>query len=132
MCRSRRSITVSRARLCSAMSICAAKATTPSNSGVRRLPGRRIPGPTDSPGTPGLIMTNEPSNIVVLPDPKDINARAAEWLVLLEEGNVSAEDLAAFRAWREASEKHRETFDRIAALWAGFERIKALDDLAVA
>ena len=73
-------------------------------------------------------MTKDKEKVVALPDSKSIAARAAEWIMLFEEGDVSAEDRAAFVAWRNASDKHREAFERLAALWGGFDRVRVLDD----
>lgn len=74
----------------------------------------------------------EKDNVVSLPDINAIYAEASEWLVLLEDGDVSAEDMAAFNAWCAKSERHRQAFDERAALWEGFDRVSALQDYAEA
>lgn len=66
----------------------------------------------------------------MIPDQKSIDAEAADWLVRLEEDNASAEDRAAFLAWRSASARHRDAFDRLAALWGDFDQAKVLADYA--
>ncbi len=65
-----------------------------------------------------------------IPDQKSIDAEAADWLVRLEEDNAPAEDRAAFLAWRSASARHRDAFDRLAALWGDFDQAKVLADYA--
>ncbi|MCK5746836.1 MAG: FecR domain-containing protein [Oricola sp.] len=69
-------------------------------------------------------------NLSVIPDQKTIDAEAADWLVRLEEEYVSAEDRAAFLAWRSVSARHRDAFDRLAKLWDGFDQAKVLSDYA--
>ena len=69
--------------------------------------------------------------IVSIPDVNTIYSEASEWLVLLEDGDVSAENLAKFKAWYAKSEKHREAFAERAALWKGFDQVALLNDIAV-
>ena len=69
-------------------------------------------------------------NVLSMPDMKDVNAEAAEWVVLLEDGELSAEDRAAFLAWRNASPRNREAFERLAALSGAFDDIAQLEDYA--
>lgn len=69
-------------------------------------------------------------NLSVIPDQKTIDAEASDWLVRLEEDYVSAEERAAFLAWRSASGRHRDAFDRLAKLWDGFDQAKVLSDYA--
>ncbi len=69
--------------------------------------------------------------LATMPDQKSIDAEAAEWLVLLEEDNVSAADRVAFLAWRGASARHRDAFERLVALWGAFDEAKVLADYAV-
>lgn len=44
--------------------------------------------------------------------PESIRAEAFEWRVLLSSGNPSAEELAAFEAWRHADSVHADAYDR--------------------
>lgn len=74
------------------------------------------------------IVMDKKENLSVIPDQKTIDAEAADWLVRLEEDYVSAEDRAAFLAWRSASARNREAFDRLSALWGGFDMAKVLAD----
>jgi len=66
-----------------------------------------------------------------MPDQKSIDAEAADWLVRLEEDNVSAADRVAFLAWRGASARNREAFERLLKLWGAFDEAKVLADYAV-
>ncbi|MEQ8178947.1 MAG: FecR domain-containing protein [Amphiplicatus sp.] len=69
-------------------------------------------------------------NLSTIPDQKSIDAEAADWLVRLEEDQVPPEDRAAFLAWRGASARHRDAFDRLAVLWGDFDHAKVLADYA--
>lgn len=66
-----------------------------------------------------------------MPDQKSIDAEAADWLVRLEESNVSAADRVAFLAWRGASARHSDAFERLVLLWGAFDEAKVLADYAV-
>lgn len=74
------------------------------------------------------IVMDKKENLSVIPDQKTIDAEAADWLVRLEEDYVPAEDRAAFLAWRSASARNRDAFDRLSALWGGFDMAKVLAD----
>lgn len=71
-------------------------------------------------------------NIVPLPEAKDIEAQAAAWVMRFEDGEATAEELAAFRAWRNASEQHANAFDRMNALWGALDAVEELKDYAAA
>jgi len=75
---------------------------------------------------------NDMNKVIAMPDVTAVNDEASSWVVLLEDGDLSAEDRTAFLAWREASEIHREAFGRLAALWDGFDQITVLEDYASA
>ena len=77
------------------------------------------------------VMSNG-ENISVIPGQKDIDAQAAEWLLRLEEGDVSASERTAFLAWRGASTRNRDAFDRVCKIWGAFDHAKILADYAVA
>ena len=74
---------------------------------------------------------NRKSNIVRLPDTRSIGMEASEWLVRLEDDEFAPDTLLRFQAWYNQSEKHKAAFNERAALWDGFNQIKALKDLAV-
>ena len=74
-------------------------------------------------------MSNS-DNIVPMPDMSIIYSEASEWVVLLEDGDVSSEHLADFKAWYAKSEKHREAFEERTALWNDFDHIVLLNDFA--
>lgn len=74
---------------------------------------------------------DKPNNIVQIPDAHSIYAEASEWLVLIEDGELSPDDKAEFEAWISKSEKHREAFSQRADLWQQFDQISVLNDLGV-
>ncbi len=70
--------------------------------------------------------------IVAFPDLGEIETQAAEWIVRLDEGDLSPDGLAAFHAWRSAHDLHRETFERLCRLWGQMEILEELVDYAAA
>lgn len=46
-----------------------------------------------------------------------IHAAAADWLVRIEDANVSAEDVIAWRQWMQADPRHEAAFKRIEEAW---------------
>lgn len=74
---------------------------------------------------------DDKKNIVTLPDQDAIDRAAAEWLLTLEEDEVSAEDRAGFSAWCGSNPKHREAFERVSTVWGEFDKAKVLADYAV-
>lgn len=74
----------------------------------------------------------ETDKIVAFPDRGEIELQAAEWIMRLEEGDLSPEDKAAFHAWRNAHELHREVFGRLSRLWGQFDILGELADHAAA
>lgn len=70
--------------------------------------------------------------IINLPDQRAIEEAAALWALRLDEGNLSAADEAAFRAWYHASDLHKMAFDRLSKVWAGLDGLSDLTDLAAA
>lgn len=77
-------------------------------------------------------MTAGETNIVPLPSHEAIEMEAAEWLAALGRDDITAEELASFRRWRAASERHRAAFDEMSALWGELEILKSLDGIAAA
>ncbi len=75
-------------------------------------------------------MTRTENNVVSLPSAEAIEAEAASWFAKLQREDVSAEDRLSFRAWLAQSERHRETFDRLAMLWGELEILTELNDLS--
>lgn len=70
-------------------------------------------------------------NLAVIPDQKTIDAEAADWLLRLEEDDLSPAEKAAFQTWRGASVRHREAFDRLSAVWGDFAEAGVLADHAM-
>lgn len=77
------------------------------------------------------IVMRKSETLSTMPDQKSIDAEAADWLVRLEEDNVSAADRVAFLAWRGASARNRDAFERLLKLWGAFDEAKVLADYAV-
>ncbi|HEX6859062.1 MAG TPA: FecR domain-containing protein [Caulobacteraceae bacterium] len=55
-----------------------------------------------------------------------VREAAASWAVRLSDPQVSADTRAAFEAWRGASAAHEAAFEREAAVWDRFDRLRAL------
>ncbi len=66
-------------------------------------------------------------NIYLLPDAKKSEAEAAEWVVRLESGEMTAADHAAFAKWRGESEQNHDAFARFSGLWGGLDRLEDLN-----
>lgn len=57
---------------------------------------------------------------------RDVREAAASWAVRLSDPACSDETRAAFEAWRDASPAHDAAFEREAAVWDRFDRLRAL------
>jgi len=57
---------------------------------------------------------------------RDVREAAASWAVRLSDPACTDDDRAAFEAWREASPAHEAAFEREAAVWDRFDRLRAL------
>lgn len=68
--------------------------------------------------------------VVRLPDPKAIEAQAAEWLVRLDDEEASLRDYELFLRWRNQSTPHRAAFERLSADWGALDRLEGLNDYA--
>jgi len=75
-------------------------------------------------------MHNSEDNIIPLPTAHDIEASAASWLVVLGREDVSHDDKANFKSWLESSDRHRETFTELAAMWDDMALLEDLEDIA--
>ncbi|MGE0409047.1 MAG: FecR domain-containing protein [Amphiplicatus sp.] len=73
---------------------------------------------------------SDSDKLMLFPDHKAVDAAAVDWLLTLEEGDISAEEHVAFLAWRNASPLHRDAFDRVCLLWAEFGGAAVLADFA--
>ena len=62
---------------------------------------------------------NQQNNAAVVdfPETKTIDQQASEWLAKLDAENPSAEVLAAFKDWVNATEAHRIAFEEMVAFW---------------
>ncbi len=77
-------------------------------------------------------MTDVKKNIITLPSRKDIEAEAASWMTVLGREHISDKDRAKFKTWLRRSERHREVFDEMSALWGDLEILKDLTDIGEA
>lgn len=75
-------------------------------------------------------MTSETDNIVPLPSAEVIEEEAANWFAALDREDIAPEELAAFKRWMAASERHRAAFEQLSGLWGELEALSALDDIA--
>ncbi len=77
-------------------------------------------------------MTDDGKNIITLPTRREIEAEAASWLSLLGRDRVSDEERTRFNNWLNQSDRHREIFESISALWGDLEQLKELKDIGEA
>ena len=50
---------------------------------------------------------------------------AAEWVVRLQDGELSSETLDSWQRWLEASAEHRQAFDDVQRLWGQLGKVPA-------
>lgn len=72
-------------------------------------------------------------NIVEFPERERIEAQAADWIAVMDSGDLSPEERGRFERWMAASPVHKEAVERMTAIWNGYDvldeynRIDALD-----
>jgi len=71
------------------------------------------------------------AKIIPLPDLKQIEATAANWIARFERDDLSSEDHAEFQSWFAQSEQHKASFLRLNDLWGGLDILENLKDIAV-
>ena len=69
-------------------------------------------------------MMSKSRKIIALPDRKEIDEKAAEWVIVLDADEVSDNDRAEFRNWYNESALHRQAFDRFASVWEGLDETR--------
>lgn len=74
-------------------------------------------------------MTSDGENVVSLPSTEDIEEEAATWFARLRTGNLSAEEVAGFEAWRMRSDRHARAYAELEASWSELGALEELDDL---
>ena len=77
-------------------------------------------------------MTDDGKKIIMLPTRKEIEAEAASWLSLLGRDSVSNDERVKFNNWFNQSDRHREVFESMSALWGDLDRLKDLIDIGEA
>lgn len=77
-------------------------------------------------------MTELDKNVIALPRRKDIEAQAASWLTVFGREDISDRERAKFKSWLGQSERHREVFVEMSALWDELEILKELTDIGEA
>lgn len=77
-------------------------------------------------------MSKTEDNIIALPSAEDIEAQAASWLTVMGREDVSSTDTTRFTLWLKKSERHRDAFRAVSALWDDLAILKELDDIAEA
>lgn len=75
---------------------------------------------------------SDSDKIIPIPKMKDVELAASEWIMRLDDGDVSAEDIAAFQVWCNDSDLNRITYERLQSLWGDFDAVDTLNDYAVA
>ena len=75
-------------------------------------------------------MATDDNKIVALPSAQDIDFEAAEWLVVLGRDDVSVAARVEFQAWIARSERHREAFEALSAMWGDMAVLEDLSDIA--
>ncbi|MFC3050285.1 FecR family protein [Kordiimonas pumila] len=70
------------------------------------------------------------SNIRSLPDSAQAETEASEWVIRLQEADITPAELAAFEAWRNQSAQHKDAFERMADFWGGLDFVEKLTDYA--
>lgn len=68
------------------------------------------------------------TNLVQLPNPRQVREQAALWLVSLEEG-LSEEERARLTEWLEADAAHRQALVRMAEHWDEFDALAELAEI---
>jgi len=74
-------------------------------------------------------MNSEREKIVQLPSAERIEEDAAEWFARLRTGGFAQAEIAAFEAWRAASDRHARAFEDIEASWRELGALEELEDL---
>jgi len=70
------------------------------------------------------------NNVKPIPDLQEIETKARIWLLRLEDGDMSADEMSEFESWRRESTLHEESFQRIAGFWEGIDFLDKYDDYA--
>lgn len=77
-------------------------------------------------------MTTGNETIIAFPDMKEVEEQAALWIMRVDEGDMSKEQRVEFQAWLDRGVQHRETLERLGALWDGLDIVEELTDYAAA
>lgn len=77
-------------------------------------------------------MTEDGKNIIPLPTRKEIEVEAASWLSLLGRDDASDEVRVKFNKWLNKSDRHREVFKSMSALWGDLAQLKELKEIGEA
>lgn len=78
-----------------------------------------------------MSEVDKSNNVVQLTDADSIYSEASEWLVLMEDGELSKECKTEFEAWISKSKKHRDAFSQRSALWHELDQVAVLNDIGV-
>lgn len=57
--------------------------------------------------------------------PDYINEQASEWLVLMQSGEMTAEDQLRFNVWLSEHQDHRQAYQQLRATWQGLSNLSA-------
>ncbi len=74
-------------------------------------------------------MSNE-TKMALAADTDTIEMEAAEWLMRLSEGDISANDINNFKSWQCKNPDNKGTFDKLSAIWDSFAILGELEKYA--
>ncbi|MCG8506262.1 MAG: FecR domain-containing protein [Sphingomonadales bacterium] len=69
------------------------------------------------------------SELIAFPDHMKVTAEAANWIVRLDRGALSADELDALREWVSRSRRHRECLVKMAGDWDSMAILEGLADI---
>ncbi|MCA1790267.1 MAG: DUF4880 domain-containing protein, partial [Thioalkalivibrio sp.] len=75
-------------------------------------------------------MSKGTHKVVDFPRRESIELEAASWVVRRDSEDFGADDEAALAAWLKVSERHRDAWRRLGAVWADAAVLQELDDIA--
>lgn len=74
-------------------------------------------------------MDNQMKNVIRLPGNAALRTAAAQWLVRLDRGSLTAEDRKELQAWLGENLEHRQVLSQMATLWGELDVVKILAEL---
>ena len=75
---------------------------------------------------------SDDKKIIQLPSQESIESMAATWMARLGRDDFSADERSEFELWLSASDRHKDAYDRLQAMWGDLSALDALSDIGVA